>query len=136
MSTEKIAFLFPFKEAGGGESIPSPLLAYDIEEFPADIDMSAGIFFIGLQHKTPYYLELQVLRSQGNDESPVSAKRGLWIRPSDTLGYEDDIAASIDIDLLKCRFDEPGSYFICASLLVDQKPIHSNRAYFKVSKAK
>lgn len=136
MSSEKIAFLFPFNEAGGEESIPAPLLAYDVEEFPTDLDMSAGIFFIGLRHKHPYYLELQVLRSKGDEEIPVSAKRGIWIRPNDTLGHDDDIAASVDINMLKCRFDEPGSYFISASLLVDQVPIHSNRAYFRVSKAK
>lgn len=136
MSTEKIAFLFPFKEPSDGGSIPAPLLAYDMEEFPADINMSAGVFFIGLQHKKPYYLEIQVFRTQGDEEIEISVKRGLWIRPSDTLGHEDDIAASIDINLLKCRFDKPGSYFISASLVVDQNTIHSNRAYFRVSKAK
>lgn len=135
MSSEKIAFLFPFNGVGGGDSIPAPLLAYDIEEFPTEIDLNAGVFFIGLHHKKPYYLQLQVLKSDGNEDIAVSAKRGLWIRPNDTLGHDDDIAASVDISLLRCKFNEPGSYFIFAELIVEQETIHTNKAYFKVSKA-
>lgn len=135
MPSEKIAFLFPYNGTGGSDSIPPPLLAYDCEDFPTDFDMNAGIFFIGLHHKKPYYLEVQILRDDQIDFSPVSSRKGLWIRPTDTQGHEEDIAASIDITMMKCRFEEPGSYFISAKLLLDQEPIHENRAYFRVSKA-
>lgn len=135
MNSEKIAFLFPFNGTTGGEQIPPPLLAFDCEEFPAEIDINAGVFFIGLHNKTPYYLDVQIFRASGEQDIPVSIKRGLWIRPNDSLGKGDDIAASIDLTIKKCKFDEPGSYFINASLLVDQNPIHTNKAYFRVSQA-
>jgi len=135
MAHEKIAFLFPYNGETGKRDIPPPLLAYDCEEFPSEFDMSAGVFFIGLQHKKPYYLEVQVLRSEDEGDIPISPKRGMWVRLSDPDGRTTDIAASIDISLLKCRFDKQGSYYIDATLLEDELPIHSNKAYFRVSKA-
>lgn len=133
MNSEKIAFLFPFKGETGEDKIPPPLLAFDCEVFPTDIDMNAGVFFIGLHREKPYYLEVQIFRVAEPEDVPVSVKRGIWIRSKDSLGKENDIAASIDLTISKCRFDEPGSYFINASLLSDQQSIHTNRAYFRVS---
>jgi len=135
MSQEKIAFLFPYNGRSGEDKIPPPLLAYDCEEFPSEFDLNAGVFFIGLQHNKPYYLEFQVLMDGGGTNIPVSQKRGVWVRASDSQGRETDIAASIDISLLRCRFEREGSYFIDAALLVDETPIHSNKAFFRVSKA-
>ncbi|MBD8181648.1 hypothetical protein IFU25_08025 [Pantoea agglomerans] len=132
---EKIAFLFPYNGEAGKENIPPPLLAYDCEELPSEFDLNAGVFFIGLQHKNPYYLEVQVFIAGDNEDAPVSEKRGVWVRVSDSQGHETDIAASIDISLLKCRFEIGGSYFIEATLLIDETPVHKNRAYFRVSKA-
>lgn len=135
MSHEKIAFLFPYNGKAGGDNIPPPLLAYDCEEFPTEFDLNAGVFFIGLQHKKPYYLEVQVFISGDSGDIPVSQKRGFWVRASDSQGHEADIAASIDISLLKCKFESEGAYFIEASLLIDETPVHKNKAYFRVSKA-
>lgn len=135
MRPEKIAFLFPFKWIHDGTA-PPPLLAYDFEELPADIYMNAGVFFVGLQNRKPYYLEVQVFRSQGDKEIQVSERKNLSIMPGDRFAHEEEIAASIDISQLKCRFEEPGSYFISASLFDEEEWIHSNKAYFRVSKFK
>lgn len=135
MHSEKIAFLFPYNGSGGEKSIPSPLLAYDCDEFPTEFEMHAGVFFVGLHHKKPYYLEVQIVRDENGELYPVSAKRGLWLRLSDPKGHLNDIAASVDLAMMKCKFDEPGSYCIHANLLLDQAVIHENKAYFRVSKA-
>jgi len=133
MNTEKIAFLFPYSEEGGKDKIPSPLLAFDCEEFPAELDLHAGIFFIGLVHKKPYFLELQVLRHSDEQDEAISPKKGVWVRANDSQGKEFDIAASVDICLRKCIFTKSGSYFLEATLFIEKEKIHSNRAYFRVS---
>lgn len=135
MNTEKIAFLFPYSEEGGKDKIPSPLLAFDCEEFPTEIDLHAGIFFIGLEHKKPYFLEVQILLSEEDKDREISVKKGVWVRANDSQGKETDIAASVDICLKKCKFIKAGSYFLEATLFVEKEKMHSNRAYFRVSSA-
>ncbi|EBO9195850.1 hypothetical protein R259_12865 [Salmonella enterica] len=135
MSTEKIAFLFPYspdKILPGG--VKSPLLAFDFDNFPAIFDLNVSVFFVGMMDSQAYYLSAQIFKSDESIDTSVSQKSGVWVRPKDTMGKPRDIAASIDLTIENCRFEAPATYFIETELYKNNKVIHKNCAYFKVSK--
>ncbi|URR14349.1 hypothetical protein LT980_07085 [Citrobacter portucalensis] len=135
MTNAKIAFLFPHaadKTLSAGAR--SPLLAFDFDEFPAVYDMDISVFFVGMVDKQPYYLSAQMYRCGETTDTSVSPKAGMWIRAKDTQGKPDDIAASVDLKIENCHFDTDGTYYIETELSYEKKVIHSNSAYFKVSK--
>ncbi|HAT3630103.1 TPA: hypothetical protein ACW7Z2_000532 [Citrobacter freundii] len=135
MNTEKIAFLFPYspdKTLPG--SVKSPLLAFDFDDFPAVFDLNISVFFVGMLDAQPYYLSAQIFKCGEKVDTSVSKKAGVWVRPKDNLGKPSDIAAAIDLTIENCRFEEAATYFIEAELSKDNKVIHKNCAYFKVSK--
>jgi len=138
MSVEKIAFLFPTKEKGAGspeKSPRQPLLVLDCEEFPTVTDIFITVFFIGLKHEKPYYLQLEMFHEGESTDHSVSSLAGTHLRAKDNLSHEDDIAASLDLRLDNSTFMVPGNYYIQATLLHDQVKLHENRAYLKVSEA-
>ncbi|MFP9529092.1 hypothetical protein [Pectobacterium brasiliense] len=135
MNTEKIAFLFPYspdKNLTGG--VKSPLLAFDFDDFPAIFDLSISVFFVGMTDGQAYYLSAQIFKCDEQVDTSVSQISGVWVRPKDTQGKPSDIAASIDLTVENCRFEGPATYFIETRLFKDDKAIHKNCAYFKVSK--
>ncbi|MFV8801328.1 hypothetical protein ACNSO8_22370 [Yersinia sp. LJYL362] len=136
MINAKIAFLFPHADDRSLSSgAKSPLLAFDFDEFPTTYDMDVSVFLVGMTHDQAYYLSVQMYKCGQDADISISEKKGIWVRAKDTQGKPNDIAASIDLKIENCQFETEGTYFIEAELSIDQKVIHQNSAYFKVSKA-
>ncbi|MCS3430023.1 hypothetical protein [Klebsiella sp. BIGb0407] len=134
MSTEKIAFLYPYHVIPpSNEKVP--LLVLDADAFPLKVKISFELFFLGLIPDAHYFISLELTDSDTGEVIKLSEHQGIWIRATATSNGDKAVAASAEVEFPDCEFIKQGYYLITATINKDKQPIHKATAYFGVSYA-
>lgn len=129
MSSPKVAFLYP-TTTQNNKGVSKPVLVYDFPELPFSSDIHFQAYFIGFKHNEAYWISYQLFKEDVENAKPLLEK-GVWLR---ARGEEDDndLSAAAGLSLGEFTFNEPGHYFIKATIHHNKGPLHSQNSYFKV----
>lgn len=127
MTKELIAYVMPVNIDDPSNTVP--LLVYNVDTLPIVEDFHFTVFMLGLIEGEPYWLSAQL----SLDDEPMHEETGIWVRAKLKYGNPDDVAASINMHLDRCKFEKQGNYRIQVKLLKNNHVIHQNEAYFRVS---
>lgn len=129
MSSPKVAFLYP-TNMKNNHGAAKPVLVYDSPEIPFSSEIHFQAYFLGFKHNEPYWISYQLFKEEPNAASPLLEK-GVWLRARGNEG-DNDLSASAGLSLGEFTFNEPGHYFIKATVHHNKMPLHSQDSYFKV----
>ncbi|QGU10688.1 hypothetical protein GNG26_10120 [Leclercia sp. J807] len=132
MTTEKIAFLFPYHKSEGNDKLP--MLLMETTELPVTVDVFFQVHFLGLEHSKEYWFAANLYREEDGLEISMSGEKGVWIRAKGYPGSKNTLATSMGMHFERCKFESEGDYLIGTSLTKDGILIHEAHAFFSVSK--